>query len=299
LDRDHEVEYITSTPESVKSWIDNADVEVTKIQSCKDAEELRDYIDSESIDAVFLDYFGADLEYQKILSRTDATIAVRHNYRNDKLYCDLVFYGDLHATEIDYSWEGKKPEFFLGGEYVLLREDFQEVARREKVWKEEPERALIIMGGSDVKNTTPRVMEVLEDFEGVVDTIIGPGFSNKEEIEKKSAELNAEYNLLENPSNMAEAMFKSDFAVTSAGGTVYELIAAQSPCVVVPQVDNQLQRAKFLDKQDLALVGSSDTLEEKINSIRSKSARKKIFDNIKALIDGKGAERTYKKISSY
>jgi UDP-2,4-diacetamido-2,4,6-trideoxy-beta-L-altropyranose hydrolase len=295
LKRDHEVYYLTSTPDAVKSWID--EVKVISIDKSKDNEETVKEVEKNSIDAVFVDYFGAKTEFQEAISQTEAKVAVRQNFQHTKVCCDLMVYGDIYAPDFEYEWTGDKPSFLLGPDYLLLREDFQEIAKKEKKWKENPERALIIMGGSDVNNSTPDIMRQLERFKGTIDVIIGPGFSNKVDIEKTAESLNGEYNLVENPDNLANLMFQADFAITSGGGTAYELLAAKTPFIVIPEVDNQKLRSQSLEERKLAFKSeNAGEIEEELDQILDSEKRKELFNNIDGIIDGRGPERVYKAI---
>lgn len=295
LKRNHEVYYLTSTPEAVQSWIEK--VKIIEIDKSKDKEETVKEVKRNSIDAVFVDYFGAKTEFQEALSQTEATIAVRQNFQHTEVCCDLMIYGDIYAPDFEYEWTGDKPSFLLGTDYLLLREEFQKIAQKEKTWNKKAERALVIMGGSDVNNSTPYIMRQLERFKGKIDVVIGPGFTNKPDIEEAASSLDGEYNMLENPEHLAELMFRADFAVTSGGGTAYELLAAKTPFIVIPEVDNQELRTNALEDRDLAIKSENiSELEEEIDKILDSGRRKELFQNIDQIVDGRGPERVYKKI---
>jgi spore coat polysaccharide biosynthesis predicted glycosyltransferase SpsG len=153
------------------------------------------------------------------------------------------------------------------------------------------------MGGSDVKNVTPTIMNAFDQFNGCVDVVIGPGFSNVDEIKQTADVVDTEFRLLFSPDDMAEIMQRADFAVTTCGGTVFELLAVRTPFIGIPQVENQQRRATALRNHKLALI--LDKVEDApkyINKITSSNCRKKLYKNIGGVIDGRGAKRVYNEI---
>ena len=295
LEKGHEVYYFTSSPEAVKSRLPNA--EIVEISRKNHKEETVREIENKSIDSIFIDNFAADIDFQKAVRNTKAKVVFRQNFQHVKVCCDIMVYGDIYAKDFNYEWTGKKPYFLLGTDYLLLRKEFQKVAKKDKKWSKSLDRCLIIMGGSDVNNSTPKIMRKLDHLNLTTDVIIGPGFTDKEEIKDTAQNLRNEFNLIEDPANIAEIMFKADFAITSAGGTAYELLAAQTPFITIPEVENQELRAECLRKSELSLLSENlNQLDEEINKIKKAETRRDLFNNLKGLVDGKGPERVYNKI---
>jgi len=294
LRRGDAVVYLTTTPDAVSTTLPNS-ITVNSLNSVDDPIEVVQALDKCAIDTLFVDLFEADTAYQRKLSQSDSKIVVRHNYLNHTVCCDTLVYGDIHAPTLDYEWIGVKPNFLLGPDYVLLREQFRKVVRKESIWRQEPSRALITMGGSDVSNTTPDAMAAFRGFSGTVDVVLGPGFSNMEEIEQAAESLPAKFNLLHSPDNMAELMRRADIAVSAVGGTVFELLATRTPFIGVPQVENQMQRAEALRRIDLArIVTTDDTIVSGVEALLGDyEERRTLFDRMKGIVDGEGAKRVW------
>lgn len=292
LHRGDTVVYFTTTPDSVSTTLPDS-IMVESLDTADDPAEVAQAMDEYSIDTLFIDLFEADTAYQQTLSQSDSRIVVRHNYLNHAVCCDILVYGDLHAPNLDYEWVGTKPEFLLGPDYVLLREQFREAARKEPNWRPNPIQALITMGGSDVSNTTPDAMETFHDFDGTVDVVIGPGFTNTEEIERTAESLPTRFNLLHSPDNMAELMQQADIAVSTVGGTVFELLATRTPFVGIPQVENQMQRAEALRRNDLArIVTTEDAIVSEVEMlVEDDKKRRQLFERMAGVVDGDGAKR--------
>ena len=275
LRRGDTVVYLTTTPDAVTTTLPDS-ITVETLDTVDDSTEVAQAFEEHAIDTVFIDLFEADIAYQRTLAQSESKIVVRHNYLNHTVCCDTLIYGDLHAPTLDYEWIGTKPEFLLGPDYALLREQFREIARNEPNWRPKPTRALITMGGSDVSNTTPDAMEAFQNFSGTVDVVIGPGFSNSEEIEQAAESLPTRFNLLYSPDNMAELMQQADVAVSAVGGTVFELLATRTPFVGIPQVDNQMQRSEALSRNELArIVTTGDALVPEVEELFEDNKRRR------------------------
>lgn len=293
-----EVVYLTRTPDAVAHQLPS-EVTVAEVDSQSEQSQVIEYIEEHGISAIFTDSFVVDTEYQERLSNTDAKVIVRHNYKDYDVCCDALIYGELHATEMEYNWIGSKPTLCLGPDYILLREQFRKQMSENEKRQGSKQRALITMGGSDVNSTTPVVMRALAGFDGIVDVVVGPGYSNKKEIRQSAGSIDTEFNVIYDVQNMAEIMRRAEFAVTSTGGTVFELLATETPFIGIPQVDNQRERAAALKRRNLAaIINESGKLDQKIKKIESESYREKMRENMKGVVDGRGAERTYEQIHS-
>ncbi|WP_340101723.1 UDP-2,4-diacetamido-2,4,6-trideoxy-beta-L-altropyranose hydrolase [Salinibaculum salinum] len=294
LRRGDTVVYLTTTPDAVTTTLPDS-ITVETLDTVDNSMEVAQALEEHTIDTVFIDLFEADTAYQRTLAQSDSKIVVRENYLNHTVCCDTLVYGDLHAPTLDYEWVGTKPEFLLGPDYVLLREQFRKIARKEPNWRPKPTRALITMGGSDVSNTTPAAMEAFQSFSGTVDVVIGPGFSNAEEIERAAESLPTRFNLLYSPDNMAELMQQADVAVSAVGGTVFELLATRTPFVGIPQVDNQMQRAEALRRNELArIVTTGDALVSEVEELfEDDRRRRRFFERMAGVVDGNGAKRVW------
>lgn len=294
LRRGDEVIYFSTTPDAVTTILEDSII-VKKVQSVDDPAEVVQLVDTHGVDTLFVDLFEADTEYQQRLSKTDMNIVIRHNYLNHKVSCDTLVYGDLHAPGIEYEWIGEKPEFLLGPDFILLREQFQKASQKRYLFNKNPNRALISMGGSDIAGVTPEVMKAFHSFSGTVDVVVGPGFSNRDEIERMAQSVPTQFEILYSPENMAELMLQADIAVSAVGGTVFELLATRTPFVGVLQAENQVPRAEVLRQERLAPIVSSckDIISEVKMLLQNNDERRVLFQRMEGVVDGFGAKRIY------
>lgn len=288
-----EFTYLTQSPSEAKKVVPN-DVTVVDVGSRGDT---IDWLTEEAVDWVVTDSYEIDTEYQRALAETVPKLAVIIDDNRHTLCCDIAINGNVYAPNLDYDWVGERPEFLLGTDYFLLREGFQGLPDDPPPWREHPEKALITFGGSDTNNQTPTAMRAFAGFELAVDVIIGPGFSNHDEIYRAANKIESEFNVLEDPENLPRKMFESDMAVAGTGVTVYELLATGTPVVGVPQVDNQVTIADALE--DHILRGDRQPMRTAVSTLLNDSEKRKTLrENGRSLIDGQGARRVYKKLNS-
>lgn len=141
---------------------------------------------------------------------------------------------------------------YNGMEYVILRKEFLH-CRRSRI-SARVGQVLVTMGGADPRNLTPGILKLLNDrYAGIaVKVIIGNAFENTDEI-KEQAGADCELIFDADARAMKEAMLQSDFAISAAGQTIYELLATQTPFLPVRIIDNQdnnieaLLRNKLID----------------------------------------------------
>jgi spore coat polysaccharide biosynthesis predicted glycosyltransferase SpsG len=206
--------------------------------------------------------------------------------------------GNLYAPDLDYEFVGERPELCLGTDYVLLRSEIRDRAAGEPPWREQPERAIVTMGGTDAANLTPTVLRGFDESHICVDAIVGPAFSSQQEqeIERVVSRMSADVRVARDPDNLPERMFRADFAVSTASTTTYELFALGTPVVSVQVVDNQRLIATALQDRNLATVLDHDTSTDRVRKavetyVADTEFRRDRRDRGRALVDGQGIDR--------
>ncbi|WP_311172597.1 UDP-2,4-diacetamido-2,4,6-trideoxy-beta-L-altropyranose hydrolase [Halobellus ordinarius] len=299
LRRNHRVTVATTTPQAVHSVFPNT-VEVTELPSRGDSGPFVNWVNTNSPDVVFTDSYPVDTNYQREI-RDQVPLAVLQDDDCHNICADLFINGNLYAEDLDYEFVGTEPQLCLGPDYVLLRREICEQANDEPPWREQPERAIVIMGGSDIANLTPTVVRAFDGFDIHVDTIVGPGFSDAQEQSIRAAgeEVSTEVSVARDPTDLVDRMFQADFAVSTSSSTTYELLALGTPIISVPVADNQEPIAAALQKLDIATVHNcierrgqlENTIEEYITDHELRYERRQCG---RRLVDCKGTERITK-----
>lgn len=296
LSRDHGITVATTTPQPAQSVFPEA-VEITELPSRGDPGPFVDWLNANQPDAVFTDSYPIDTEYQRAI-RDRLPLAVLQDDGRHAVCADLFVNGNLYAPDLSYEFVGEKPEICLGTDYVLLRNEIRNYAANDPPWRDQPERALVTMGGSDIANLTPTVVRAFDGLDIHVDAIVGPGCSESQERDVREAACAspAEIHVHRDPDNLAERMFQADFAVSTASSTTYELLALGTPIVSIPVADNQELIASAIRDRDAAIVIDGEDGEKMIRRALEKymndaGLRRKRQKRGKTLVDGDGTER--------
>ncbi|MDL0132503.1 UDP-2,4-diacetamido-2,4,6-trideoxy-beta-L-altropyranose hydrolase [Halobacterium salinarum] len=303
LSRGHEVSIATTTPEPAGFVFPDAS-EIIGLTSRSNPEPFIDQLGSIQPDIVFTDAYPVDTEYQMAV-RSEVPLAVLQDDARHAVCADVFVNGNLYASNLSYEFVGQRPELCLGTEYVLLRSEVRDYIAAEAPFRENPERALVVMGGSDIANVTPTVIRAFDGFDLQVDAVVGPGVpeSQVEEVKSTAEAVEADVQVLRDPDDLVERMFRADFAVSTASSTTYELLGLGTPIISIPVVDNQELIADALRDRSAATVlergAGKEELRKAVREYKSNSVLRRERRAIgQQLVDGRGAERTCSEILS-
>jgi UDP-2,4-diacetamido-2,4,6-trideoxy-beta-L-altropyranose hydrolase len=155
----------------------------------------------------------------------------------------------ISAKELKYP-KDKEITYLLGPKYCIVRKEFWDL--QEKKISKEIKTIMITFGGSDIKNLTPKVLEMInKSFPNLEKKIIiGRGFKNIKAIKDV---LDKNYELIYFPTamSMKRAMMESDLAITAGGTTIYELMIVGVPVISVAVANNQLNNVKAFSERSL------------------------------------------------
>lgn len=291
LSRNYSVTYVTVTPDQVREVCPDS-VDVYALPDAE-IEDDRGWVAELAPRIVVTDSHQLDETYHRSIRDNAPVVGAIVDDSRHPLCADVVINDNVYAPHLEYEWSGPEPVWCLGLECGLLRTRFRELSTETAPWNDPPAHALVMMGGSDLENRTPTVMEAFDGTDLDVTVIIGPGYQNEAEIRTTAAETNAEFSLRKTPEDLPEIMFRADFAVSTLGTTVNELFATQTPIIGIP--DNQTPIADALSENDLAVVlDRSPSLEEltaAIDRMRSDTAfRRSRWEKAAELRSGNGPE---------
>ncbi|GAA1329910.1 UDP-2,4-diacetamido-2,4,6-trideoxy-beta-L-altropyranose hydrolase [Streptomyces sanglieri] len=300
LEEEYDVTYLTKTPEPVANVCPSA-VDIYSLNTQNPHEDTVAWIEQKGAEIVVSDCYDVDTAAQEAIAETaDCFVVLQYDNRHE-LCCDILANGHLFGPEVEYRWRGSEPTWCVGLEYLLLRDEFQELAEQPATWQHPPETALITMGGSDVTNTTPAAMRAFDGLDLEVDVIIGPGFDNRTQIANVASNVACQFNLVEAPPDLPARMANADLAVSGFGTTAYELLATKTPFVGIPVVDNQKRTARAFDEQTLVeLATEENDLKEKVQVlVKDSKKRRALIERYDTIIDGNGVERIFEEIRSH
>ncbi len=214
--------------------------------------------------------------------------------------CDMVINKNLGAENLIYNTPDNC-ETLLGPLYALLRDEFQKASSHDV--SEDIKNILITMGGTDPKNTSVKVLNIVKNTSFNFNVALSPGFSDKTKYAlKKLSKENRNITLFENP-KMAELISKCDMAITAGGGTTHEIASLGVPQIMITVAENQFSPLSFGEDNGLYIYGGK---ENELNTNKFLSLfnslakdfdrRKKLSESQKNTINKNGADLVAEKI---
>jgi UDP-2,4-diacetamido-2,4,6-trideoxy-beta-L-altropyranose hydrolase len=212
------------------------------------------------------------------------------------LPADMIINPGAGAEALAYA---ARPDtiLLLGVRYALLRSEFALPSKRDVC--ERIENVMITLGGYDHGTLA---LELLRWTAAAlpaanINMIVGPFF---ERVNDLRAMESSKIRLVHNPQNMRDLMLRSDLAISAGGQTLYELAATGTPAVVVETAGNQRPNIEALARAGTIVYlaeRTSEALADAIARVSPPEVREEMGVRGKALVDGRGAERSAKGIA--
>ncbi|NLK97752.1 MAG: UDP-2,4-diacetamido-2,4,6-trideoxy-beta-L-altropyranose hydrolase [Epulopiscium sp.] len=247
-------------------------------------EELLNRLKDIAYDCIIVDSYNVDVSFFKSLKRKGTLLGYIDDLKQEEYPVDFIINQNPYALDLSYRKE-KYMKTFLGLQYVLLRKEFQNQAKRHinPVCKD----ILVTVGGSDINRITEKI--ILNILKGELDVnlhvVIGPAFPKKylETFNQPRVKL------YHNPT-MSDLMKRCDLAISACGSTVYELAACGTPAIGIVVADNQIMASEKL--KQLGIIKASN-IENIFDSIKKMTYEKRLEMSAKGqeLVDGLGAKR--------
>lgn len=269
----------------------NSDLEWTQDNWKLDANETIDNIKkmNSSIDLIIVDHYALDIRWEKKLRPYTRKIMVIDDLANRQHDCDLLLDQNFYLN-MDERYNGLVPsdcKQLLGPNYVLLREEFYEAAKKRRVRSGKINRILVFFGGTDPTGETIKVLEAIRDLSVSnlqVDVVVGSANPRKDQIEQMCNEIqNVTFYCQVN--NMAELMMKADFSIGAGGATTWERCFLGLPTLVISVANNQIELSEAVNKKRAIIyMGESqqsnkDRIQKKIILFLNETALLKDISN--------------------
>lgn len=236
-------------------------------------------------DFIITDSYDVDEEYFNIL---------KENFKlsgclDDEKICnyfnvDFLINQNMYAEDLNYK-ANLDTEFMLGNKYIILRDEFRNLKRKEI--KKNIENIMITVGGSDNNNITETIIKSLRKLSDVVlYIVVGPAFKYIENLKKYQCE---NIKLCFN-ADMAKLMEKCDLAIASCGTTLYELAAVGTPVIGIVVAENQTFAAKIMDAKGIIKYSNLEDLYETVINLTNEKRKQMSFIGSN-MVDGMGINR--------
>jgi UDP-2,4-diacetamido-2,4,6-trideoxy-beta-L-altropyranose hydrolase len=227
------------------------------IGSAQDLIQSIGFLERKNADFVVLDGYHFNADFQKEIKKKGFLLLVLDDNQDyDYYYADIILNPNIHASETFYSHRDTRTRLLLGVDYFLIRSEFLLSRRENFISDRRPANLLVLMGGSDTKNITGQVLEMLnhDNFKTFFcAVIVGANNRHTESLEKMLPKLKFNAQILINPVPISGIMAKSDFAVSAAGVTSYELAFMGVPQANIVIAQNQKASAICLSQAGVSL----------------------------------------------
>ena len=155
------------------------------------------------------------------------------------------------------------------------------------------------MGGTDIRSLTQIIIDHISKKKLDVEFDVVVSYENIGEIQPQISEMiNIIFHNNLNADEMVELMINADIVITTAGQTIYESIAAQTPFIPIQVIENQKNNINSLLKynpEQIVLkyddINFTENLNKAFNIYADLEYRKKNIDCYRGLIDGYGSKR--------
>ncbi|MBL77291.1 MAG: UDP-2,4-diacetamido-2,4,6-trideoxy-beta-L-altropyranose hydrolase [Chloroflexi bacterium] len=230
--------------------------------------------------------------YVRKLIVIDDLISRKHN-------CDLIIDQNLH-TDMKKLYQNLIPNScvkLFGPDYAILRKQFFIQRKHMKVRSLPIQKILISFGGSDKKDYTLSILNLIECLEKIkkIYVVVGSASSNKDKI-RYFCKNHSQFEYIEQTENMAKLMRNADLAIGSGGTTTWERCCLGLPSIIFVTSIDQKDIANAVSRYNCGInLGKLNKSSKLVLSKILSSFNKKEFEimskNCMNLVDGKGAIR--------
>lgn len=271
----------------------------------KEIQFLKSWV-REIIDVIIVDSYNVTEQYFYALHKFAKYVAYIDDLNTFAYPVNIIINGSICASKLKYR-RNFDQLYLLGLQYVILRKEFTEIGFHEV--SEEVQNILVTTGGSDPYHMTEKILKSMSKLQWVNDVtvhvIIGAGFE-KEVLTEITRIPISKIICYETPDSMVGIMMKCDIAIAAGGSTIYELAACGVPSLVFTYANNQEFQVKELDENGLIVpIGGYDNFNGNELSVRLEllrenyKLRKRMAQNLRKLVNGKGAENIVNAINRY
>lgn len=175
---------------------------------------------------------------------------LRQHYELIAIFDDIEYRIPQHVAAVIntnvYADASRYPHgvrIFAGAQFALLREEFKHQGRRHAT---QTNRVFVCVGGSDPERQMGRLLTIVtQTTQRHVVAVYGPGFEDRALIEQWRQHPRVETH--QTPTNLAELMAGTDYAVTAAGSMLCEVAGVGLPGIAIGLADNQERLGKAFE----------------------------------------------------
>ncbi|MDO5517882.1 MAG: UDP-2,4-diacetamido-2,4,6-trideoxy-beta-L-altropyranose hydrolase, partial [Clostridium sp.] len=185
-------------------------------------------------ECLITDHYGIDQEYIEGVRKHFPFVGYIDDNAEKSYKADFIL-NQNYGISIECYKNSMSCELLLGTRYILVRNEFQGI--EPIVIHEKVRNVFVTIGGTDTFNLMEGLIEKLYVLPYEFYIVIGGGFPHKDKvIEKYKHYENIHFEIMPKMSDLAQ---KCDLAISSCGGTLYELGLVGVPTIGITVADNQ------------------------------------------------------------
>lgn len=227
-----------------------------------DAEQSRDYLESNPPDWLIVDHYALDKHWEAFLQPACSRIGVIDDLVDRAHECELLLDQTLGRRPQAYAnLVPSECSLLTGARYALLRPQFaalRNYSLRRRRRQPALKRLLVTLGGIDPSNATGRVLAALAHCSlpsgCTVTVVMGAAAPWLDEIRQQTDAMVQPTEVLVDVSDMAALMSESDLAIGAAGGTSWERCCLGLPTLMLVLAQNQRNVAHALEATGAAVI---------------------------------------------
>ncbi len=199
-------------------------------------------------DAVILDSLYLKQDDIDVLCNQNFVILTIDDYLRNKYTNAIILDWTINSNVYNKHQHNEKDnQLFIGAENAIVRKSFFEKNNLSKI-NNSIEDVLIIMGGTDIRNLTKPIVNLLLDkYQNINLHVI---YKNQIEVKPEDQNRIKGYSNL-NATELRDVMLKCDIAISAGGQTLYELATVGLPTIVIKVIDNQNEDINGWEKAGL------------------------------------------------
>ena len=274
-----------SLPEALAVRAQEFEIAVLKREQPCDSPELsQEVLSINCAIAVFDGYEFTKETIREVFNNKVRVVLIDDNGDMANFSCHLILNQNLHADAAMYENNESAPQLLLGLSWALIRPEV--VAQINQVSTSEKVGIFLSIGGTDHLGITPALSEgISQNF--------------KEEVTATTGVLTG---TTLTPLDMALTMAKARVGIIACGTTTWEAVCLSLPFLGIVTAENQVGVGNSLVKHGIAQIvdcRSQVDITKILDEIQRLLSRDSIVsEELKPLIDGKGALRSAEQIYS-
>lgn len=247
-----------------------------------DTFELKEYYDY-----IFIDSYEADILIYKTIQEHCKTAIYIDDYTRLSYPKGMILNFAPDAHLLFTQEEDIQHNFLLGLQYIPIRDALQNIKVQKK------EQIFIMLGGSDTKNLTYKIVDILSELPIKKVVVI----SNEATAKKLKHFKNTQVLYNPNDTLLAQMMANSSLAISTASMGVYELSYLKTAVLMIAVSYNQVkgieQLLKYKVAQDFVDINADGYEKELYLKIEALLKNNPLTSSI---IDGLGTKKIYEKV---